>query len=719
MAAMKKDFGAFELHEKIGSGGMASVYLGVQKSLDRKVVLKILYPHLAEDEKLVQRFEREARAAAMLRHPNIVQVIDCGRFEDVAYIAMEFVEGLDLKKWVEQFGTPPLEVALLLVSDICAGIEHAHQARIVHRDIKPANIMLTPGGIVKIMDFGLARKGEDSTQMTVAGSVLGTPAYMSPEQATGETVDERSDIFSAGVVAYELLGGTRPFQGDSYSTVLRAILTVEPPALGSFNPLVPEPVVKIVQKMLQKDVSKRYARMSLVRQDFENVFDELGLLRARDLLREYAQDPKGVTETLRKKRLSRHLDQGIYFETMGLGKIDDAMLEFHRVLHIDPENKTAREHLKKLEKEREKHPAVAAPSADAEATVVMPAGFQPAPAAGAAPAARPAAPAGAAATRAGAAAPASASRAAPRPAARPEPASGGSSTRGLMIGAGILVVAILAIGGYLLFGRGGGEPAEPSPTPPPPTQATAPATPETPPAPSTETTPPEATTPIAGQLAGLDLRTTPTGARVLLNGRAESKRTNYLREDLEPGAYTLRVERPGYLPHEQSLTLRAGERTQLDLALQVDPEAVGTVTLQVKPYASFFVDGQPMGQPNVVTQQFKLKPGQYSIRAVHPSFEAKVWSNVKVEPGATLNLAYDFTKGSVGSLSVSSGGVWAYVVLNGQNTGKTTPAQFPDLKPGTYRVMLQREGFAIEGGERTVTVREGGSVTVDFRLRLQ
>uniref|UniRef100_A0A832I5K1 Serine/threonine protein kinase n=1 Tax=Eiseniibacteriota bacterium TaxID=2212470 RepID=A0A832I5K1_UNCEI len=236
MAAMKKDFGAFELHEKIGSGGMASVYLGVQKSLDRKVVLKILYPHLAEDEKLVQRFEREARAAAMLRHPNIVQVIDCGRHEDVAYIAMEFVEGLDLKKWMEQFGTPPIEIALQLISDMCAGIEHAHEARIVHRDIKPANIMLTPGGIVKIMDFGLARKGEDSTQMTVAGSVMGTPAYMSPEQATGEAVDERSDIFSAGVVAYELLGGQRPFQGDSYSTVLRAILTVEPPSLAAFNP---------------------------------------------------------------------------------------------------------------------------------------------------------------------------------------------------------------------------------------------------------------------------------------------------------------------------------------------------------------------------------------------------------------------------------------------------------------------------------------------------
>lgn len=229
MAEKGKDFGAFELHEKIGSGGMASVYLGTQKSLDRKVVLKVLYPHLAEDANLVARFEREARAAATMRHPNIVQVIDCGRHEDVAYIAMEFVEGMDLKKWMEKYGPPPLEVALLLLKDLFSGLEHAHMHRIVHRDIKPANIMFTPDGQLKIMDFGLARKGEDTSGMTVVGSVLGTPAYMSPEQATGEAVDERSDIFSAGVVAYELLGGQRPFQGDSYSTVLRAVLTVEPP----------------------------------------------------------------------------------------------------------------------------------------------------------------------------------------------------------------------------------------------------------------------------------------------------------------------------------------------------------------------------------------------------------------------------------------------------------------------------------------------------------
>ena len=150
--AMNKDFGPFELQKKIGSGGMASVYLAKQKSLQRPVVLKILYPHLAEDEKLVQRFEREARAAAMMRHENIIQVIDCGRQDDVAYICMEYVEGMDLKQWLEAHGTPPIEMALLMLRDLCRGLEHAHGHRIIHRDIKPANIMLTPDGTIKLMN---------------------------------------------------------------------------------------------------------------------------------------------------------------------------------------------------------------------------------------------------------------------------------------------------------------------------------------------------------------------------------------------------------------------------------------------------------------------------------------------------------------------------------------------------------------------------------------
>jgi len=713
MAAMKKDFGAFELHEKIGSGGMASVYLAVQKSLDRRVVLKILFPHLAEDEKLVQRFEREARAAAMLRHENIVQVIDCGRYDDVSYIAMEFVEGLDLKKWIEKHGTPPVEIGLLLMRDLCAGLEHAHQNRIVHRDIKPANVMFTPDGTLKIMDFGLARRGEDTTAVTLVGSVLGTPAYMSPEQATGEAVDERSDIFSAGVVAYELLGGQRPFLGDSYSTVLRSILTLEPPELTLQNPLVPNEVVGIVHRMLQKDVSKRYAQVGQVRRELETALEQIGLARGRDLLRDYAADPPVITGRLRKKQLDRHLNQGIFFETQGLSKIDDALLEFQRVLYLDPENKVAREHLVHLEKEREN--AAPAPGAG-EATMVM------SPEELAKLTARPAAPSPATASRAGPSARASAAPGArPASAARPGPArpSAAANPRAILIGVAAVLVLAIGLVSWRLIAGGSQKPEAPSAGAP----AESPAAPSSPPraAETSSESPPAAapaTTPSATDAGTgtLEIASAPPGGRVLLNGVAESKHAPLTRSDLAAGEYTVRVEKPGWEPKEQKVTLGAGDRRKLTVTLDPPPGATGKLVMSVKPYATFYVNGRPQGQPNVVTAQASLKPGVYDVRAEHPSLGSREWKSVWVEPGATVTLSHDFMHVAEGTLKVSSPGGWAYVWLDNQSTGKTTPVQISGLKPGEYTVTLIREGFTVAGGARRVTIKDGTVTNVEFKL---
>jgi tRNA A-37 threonylcarbamoyl transferase component Bud32 len=711
MAEMKKDFGAFELQQKIGAGGMASVYLAVQKSLDRKVVLKVLYPHLAEDEKLVARFEREARAAATLRHPNIVQVIDCGRHEDVAYIAMEFIEGLDLKKWIEQHGAPPIEIALLMLRELCSGLEHAHQNRIVHRDIKPANLMFTPGGVIKIMDFGLARKGEDSTAVTVAGSVLGTPAYMSPEQATGEHVDERTDIFSVGVVAYELLGGQRPFQGDSYSTVLRAILTVEPPPLEEFNPLVPAQAVQVVQRMLQKDTARRYQSIGQVRDDLETVIEEMGLLRASGLLREYARDPGTVGEMLRKKRLARHLDQGLYFENMGLGKIDDALLEFRRVLHLDADNKVAREHLKKLEKERQKILAERA----TEGTVVMPPEADRTmvmPAEAGAPA--PGAPAGAG-PRAAAGRPGRPQAPPPRPA----PAAAGGARRGpnpLLIGGAVVLIAALAVVAFLLLRPPADDSTAASGTG---IDAGALATP-----PEVAATPDAGGTPAPGgaavvTTANLRIDTDPPGARLFVNGVVESLKSGLRKEGLAPGDYTIRAEKAGYIAGEQAVTLKAGDEGQVRITLKPEPGAMGTLVVKVTPFASYFVNDQPQGQPNTVTAQLELKPGVYTVKAVHPSFEPRVWKGVRVEPRGTTRLSHDFLKLSVGTLKVMSSGGWAEVYLDGKATGKYTPAEFTDLKPGRYVVSLVRPGFVSETGAKTVNVQEGKSAAVEFVIKPQ
>jgi serine/threonine protein kinase len=301
MSAVRQ-FGGFDLHEKIGTGGMATVYRGTQRSLDRAVVLKILHPHLSDDEHLLIRFEREARAAANLRHENIVQVIDCGREESTSYIAMEFVDGMDLKRLMDAHGPPPIEMAVLILRDICRGLEHAHQRHIIHRDVKPANVMLTPEGTVKIMDFGLARQGEDSVGMTATGAVLGTPAYMSPEQATGLRVDERSDVFSVGVMGYEMLGGRRPFPGDSYTSVLNAILSLDPEPLDQVNPQVPPEIVSLIHRMLEKDVTRRAPSITAVKEELETIAERMGLVRGKDLLRRYAVAPAEVAAALNEAR---------------------------------------------------------------------------------------------------------------------------------------------------------------------------------------------------------------------------------------------------------------------------------------------------------------------------------------------------------------------------------------------------------------------------------
>jgi tRNA A-37 threonylcarbamoyl transferase component Bud32 len=747
--AMNKDFGPFELKEKIGSGGMASVYLAVQKSLNRPVVLKILYPHLAEDEKLVQRFEREARAAAMMRHENIIQVIDCGRHDDVAYICMEFVEGMDLQKWLTAHGTPPIEMALLMLRDLCRGLEHAHGHRIIHRDIKPANVMFTPDGTIKLMDFGLARSGsETSTQMTMVGSVLGTPAYMSPEQATGEVVDERSDIFSAGVVAYELLGGTRPFGGDSYSTVLRAILTVDPPDVTQFNPLVPEDVAQIVRGMLQKDVSKRYAGIGQVRQELETVIEQLGLHRGKDLLREYALDPQGVGNQWKRKRLMRHMDQGVFFENMGLGKIDDALLEFRRVLYLDPDNAAARDHVKKLERERQKLVTSAtlvpqAPPAAGGETMILPPGQEP-------PAGGPSKPAEAKPAKP-AKVPKPAKPAAP---ARQESAGKPRSRMPLVAGALALLAVIVVIvvmlnrhpdsGASTTEPGGSSAPAASVPEPPAATSDATPAAPGTVPQPGA-TTP--AATPFEAARAQFDAGKFAEAAAALrhlvTSGAVQGPELRAARElraralvrlgkaaDAQKLYATLLADDATFQPDPAGLT--PADRSAFDAAKAkpVKPDSVpgpspatvtggsgalATLSISVNPFAALAVDGENKGV-NQKQYHLQLKPGHHVVRLLHPSLGPHEWS-LDLEPGQTRELTYDFLASSSGSISVSSEGGWAEIYIDGDPAHHPTPWVIENVPAGKHEISLVRDGFSVEGGAKNVNVKAGEQASVSFKMK--
>jgi serine/threonine-protein kinase len=622
---------------------------------------------------------------------------------------MEFVEGMDLKQWLEKHGAPPLEMALLMLSSIARGIEHAHQHRIVHRDIKPANVMFTPEGVLKIMDFGLARHGEDSTRVTQVGSVLGTPAYMSPEQATGENVDERTDIFSTGVVGYELLGAQRPFGGDSYSSVIHAILTIDAPPLESVNPLVSDDVLSVVHRMLEKDASKRYQKMAEARGDLDTIVERMGLHRSRDLLQEYARDPDGVKGVLDKKRLSKHLDQGLYYETLGLGKIDDALREFSRVLHLEPKNDVAREHLQKLQQERKKM-AEAEAEVAADRTLVMTPDAAEAIAHG---------DAGAAAEAPGAM-PATATDAtsiSTPPVAPAPPAKPGGKRNLLIAAAGALVVIMALVGVMILISPGdSGRPESPVETGPPAETATPPTAADVPPTEQGTSGAETVTPPAVPQTGSLKLDSNPAGATVFIDGERQPQRSNTVFEGVGAGTHRVRVQRSGYRAQEKRVTVSAGEQATLAFSLEKLPPRTGTLEIKAQPFASYYVNGK-LEASNVARTTVTVPAGKHEVRIVHPAFDPHVWSSVDVAGGQTTTLEYSFLAQTPGNLRVTSGGIWAKVFLDGKDTGKTTPCVLEGLSPGSHRVRLARAGFTVDGGERVVEVKGGETGQVDFTLK--
>jgi serine/threonine protein kinase len=259
--------GSYEVLSPLGTGGMGEVYRARQVRLQRDVAIKVLPADLAADPDRLRRFEREARAASALNHPGIVTIYDIDDHEGTRYIAMELVEGTTLRGRMSE-GRLDAREALRLATQIAEGLARAHGAGIVHRDLKPDNVMVTSGGLVKILDFGLAKHaagdvvaGTDVTTMSRAtqdGVLLGTVPYMSPEQAAGRVVDHLSDQFSFGTMLYEMLCGQRPFQGDSVATVLSAILRDTPRPPRELRPDTPRDLARVVQTCLAKDPRRRF-----------------------------------------------------------------------------------------------------------------------------------------------------------------------------------------------------------------------------------------------------------------------------------------------------------------------------------------------------------------------------------------------------------------------------------------------------------------------------
>ncbi|EYT65593.1 serine/threonine protein kinase [Dietzia sp. UCD-THP] len=268
--------GRYEIGEVLGFGGMSEVHRGRDTVLGRDVAVKIMRPELARDETFYQRFRREAQNSASLNHPSIVAIYDTGeeRTDDGAlpYIVMELVEGDTIRDIVKMDGPMEMERALGVMADVCGALDFSHKKGIIHRDVKPANIMISRDGAVKVMDFGIARAVSDSTStLTTTSSVLGTAQYLSPEQARGETVDARSDLYSAGCVLYEMVTGTPPFSGESPVAVAYQHVRESPQPPSAINPEVGRYVDAVVMQAMAKNPENRYETAGDMRTDLLTV----------------------------------------------------------------------------------------------------------------------------------------------------------------------------------------------------------------------------------------------------------------------------------------------------------------------------------------------------------------------------------------------------------------------------------------------------------------
>jgi serine/threonine protein kinase len=284
--------GSYRITDEIGAGGMAVVYKGYQESLGRHVAIKALKTSLTSDPSIVTRFEREAMSVASFQHENIITIYDFFKERGALFMVMEFVEGIDLYDLLERCEKLPIDVALITALQVARALDYAHFRGVIHRDVKPANIILSRYGEVKLTDFGIART--EHSDLTEAGVGLGTPAYMSPEQIVGERLDHRSDIWSAGIVLYQLITGQKPFIDDAEKTALQRIRLEEHIPVRDLVPQCPIRLEQIIGRCLQKDREERYESTQQLVVDLEQHLAETVFINYRARLVVFLKDQKVI-----------------------------------------------------------------------------------------------------------------------------------------------------------------------------------------------------------------------------------------------------------------------------------------------------------------------------------------------------------------------------------------------------------------------------------------
>lgn len=338
----------YRIIEEVGQGGMAVVYRAQDETLRREVAVKVLHPHLLAEAESRARLQREARAVAKLNHDGILQIFDySGDDAESSFIVTEFIDGQTLKQFLANRKLPVPELAALIVLEVGSALAHAHSAGIIHRDVKPENVMVRKDGAIKLMDFGVAQV-VDLERMTVTGQILGSPAYMAPEVLDGKTLDFRSDIFSVGVMLYQMATGALPFSGKNPHEVLKRIAEGRFADPRTVSPRVSDHLAKVIARSLARDPNDRYPQLSLMLDDLRAYAADAGLENVREELTRYLTAPEDYEKGLDHRLATALVASGQ--REQAAGRTARSLELWNRALALEPENPTVLAELRRLER---------------------------------------------------------------------------------------------------------------------------------------------------------------------------------------------------------------------------------------------------------------------------------------------------------------------------------------------------------------------------------
>jgi len=575
----------YQILNTIATGGTAVLYKAIQTSLDRPVVIKRLHAHLISDPNFTRRFQLEAKAAASLDHENIVRIIDFGAANDNYYIVMEYIDGPSLKDVLAARPVLGEELALLVAHEICMGLDHAHQHGIIHRDIKPANIMITNEGQVKITDFGLAKLHQSQTQQTVSATLLGTPLYMSPEQAIGESIDGRSDLFSLGTICYEAITGTQPFRGDNYVAVIQSITRGAVPPLSRVRSDVGQEAEAIVMKALEREPGKRFRTALEMARSIELFLGQEKIISVRERLKRLASGAEAAVPpsvSTEKKRPSRRTGLRA---ALALAATGVAVLAFIAVSERSPRLRSW------IETFRGAHP-----DAPASGTLMGGQG-EPAPGISMTPI----------------------EESAPAAEATPDtmaPETTAASARDTIR----LYVEEMA--------------APPKETPAAPEKLTAPVVwPAAPAAPERAKSAPAKTAAEEPETEGFLRIAVDPPAEVLIDGHTRVVGDQLPTLTLSAGSHEIHCRREGYRDYVETVTIKRGELSQRSVILQA---ITGGIAIETSPGAQIVIDGNVRGI-TPLSAPLEIPSGTHEVELRKVGF--RTWkSAVYVPPNETLHL---------------------------------------------------------------------------------